>query len=111
MCLHFSAHNTEYTKFAKFTGLYFPHFTYFATSLRHFTEFRMLFSAVLMNIPNSNVCLNGGEDLLYKCNRLLEQLCHKSDNPIKLVTSCEQLVPNLLTISNKQCEDNLLRVC
>jgi hypothetical protein len=27
---------------------------------------------------------------------LLEQLCYKSDNAIKLVTSCEQLVSNLL---------------
>ena len=27
---------------------------------------------------------------------LLEQPCNKSDNAIKLVTSCEQLVPNLL---------------
>jgi hypothetical protein len=27
---------------------------------------------------------------------LLEQLCNKSDNAIKLVTICQQLVPNLL---------------
>jgi hypothetical protein len=27
---------------------------------------------------------------------LLEQPCNKSDNAIKLVTSCQQLVPNLL---------------
>ena len=36
---------------------------------------------------------------------LLEQPCHKSDSLIKLVTSCEQLVP---TISNKQFENNLV---
>ena len=34
---------------------------------------------------------------------LLEQPCNKSDNAIKLVTSCEQLVPNLLQQTrNKQ---------
>ena len=49
----------KYTKFANFTGLYFPHFTIFLTKLHHFTKFRMLFPTVLMNIPNSKVCLKG----------------------------------------------------
>ena len=38
----------------------------------------------------------------------LEQPCNKSDNAIKLVTSCQQLVT---TTGNKQCEDNLLTAC
>jgi hypothetical protein len=42
---------------------------------------------------------------------LLEQPCYKSDNIDKLVTSCLQLVPNLLTTWAKQCEQNLLTVC
>ena len=43
---------------------------------------------------------------------LLEKPCHKSDNAIKLVTSCQQLVPNLLQqTGNKQCEHNLLTTC
>ena len=50
----------KYTKFANFTGLYFPHF---ATKHYNFTKFRMLFSAVLMNIPNSKVCLKGNRPL------------------------------------------------
>ena len=32
---------------------------------------------------------------------LLEQPCNKSDNINKIVTSCQQLVPNLLTTCNK----------
>jgi hypothetical protein len=39
---------------------------------------------------------------------LSEQPCNKSDNAIKLVTSCQQLVP---TTGNKQCEDNLSTAC
>jgi hypothetical protein len=39
---------------------------------------------------------------------LLEQPCNKSDNINKVVTSCSQLVPNLLTTWDKQCEHNLL---
>ena len=31
----------------------------FATKLHNFTKFRMLFPAVLTNIPNSKVCLKG----------------------------------------------------
>ena len=43
---------------------------------------------------------------------LLEQPCNKFDNAIKLVTSCQQLVPNLLQQTrNKQCENNLLTTC
>ena len=43
---------------------------------------------------------------------LLEQPCNKSDNVIKLVISCCQLVPNLLQQTrNKQCENNLLTTC
>ena len=43
---------------------------------------------------------------------LLEQPCNKSDNIIKLVISCCQLVPNLLQQTrNKQCEHNLLTTC
>ena len=46
----------KYTEFANFTGLYF---LYFVTKLHHFTKFRMLFLAVLINIPNSKVCVKG----------------------------------------------------
>ena len=35
---------------------------------------------------------------------LLKQPCNKSDNINKVVTSCQQLVPNLLTTWNKPCE-------
>ena len=43
---------------------------------------------------------------------LLEQPCNKSDNATKIVTSCKQLVPNLLQQTrNKQCEHNLLTTC
>jgi hypothetical protein len=42
---------------------------------------------------------------------LLEQLCTKSDNINKVVTSWQQLVPNLLTTWDKQCEHNLLKAC
>ena len=39
---------------------------------------------------------------------LLEQPCNKSDNINKVVTSCLQPVPNLLTTCNKLCKHNLL---
>jgi hypothetical protein len=41
---------------------------------------------------------------------LSEQPCNKSDNFDKVVTSCQQVVPNLLTTCDKQCEciDSLL---
>ena len=39
---------------------------------------------------------------------LSEQPCNKSDNFGKVVTSCQQVVPKLLTTCDKQCEDNLL---
>ena len=42
---------------------------------------------------------------------LSEQPCNKSDNINKVVTSCSQLVPNLLTTGDKQCEYNLLMAC
>ena len=42
---------------------------------------------------------------------LLEQSCNKSDNINKVVASCWQLVPNLLTTCNKPCEHNLLTAC
>ena len=32
---------------------------YFATKLHNFTKFRLLFAAMLMNVPNSNVCPQG----------------------------------------------------
>ena len=42
---------------------------------------------------------------------LPEQPCNKSDNFDMVVTSCQQVVPNLLTTCDKQCEDNLLTAC
>ena len=36
----------KYTKFAKFVGLYFPHF---ATKLCNFTNFKLLFLAIVMD--------------------------------------------------------------
>ena len=53
--VHFSVHTQEYTEFQNFRGLYFPHFTIFATKPYNFTKFRMLFAGVLVNIRNSNV--------------------------------------------------------
>jgi hypothetical protein len=42
---------------------------------------------------------------------LSEQPCNKSDNFDKVVTSCQQVVPNLLTTCDKQCEYILLTAC
>jgi hypothetical protein len=42
---------------------------------------------------------------------LLEQPCNKSDSINKVVTSCSQFVPNLLTTWDKQSEHNLLTAC
>ena len=53
------------TKFPNFTGYYFPHFTIFCNQTSSFTKFRMLFSAVLMNIPNSKVCLKGESSIVH----------------------------------------------
>ena len=46
-------------KYTNFTGLYFPHPTMFCNQIHNFSKFRMLFSAVLMNNPNSKICLKG----------------------------------------------------
>ena len=44
--------------------------------------------------------------------RLFRPPCNKSDNAIKLVTSCQKFVPNLLQQTrNKQCEQKLLPTC
>jgi hypothetical protein len=42
---------------------------------------------------------------------LSEQPCNKSDDFDKVVTSCQQVVPNLLTTCDKQCEYILLTAC
>jgi hypothetical protein len=42
---------------------------------------------------------------------LSEQPCNKSDNFDKVVTSCQEVVPNLLTTCDKQCEYILLTAC
>ena len=54
--------------------------------------------------------LQGCPDKLDNRNvtRWTTQGCNKSDNINKVVTSSSQLVPNLLTIWDKQCEHNLL---
>ena len=50
----------KYTKFANFTGLYVLHILqYFATELENRRKFRVLFPAVLIDFPNSKVCLIG----------------------------------------------------
>ena len=50
--------------------------------------------------------------LYHDCIRRVRTTCNKSDNAIKLVTSCEQLVLNLLQQTrNKQCEHNFLTTC
>jgi hypothetical protein len=49
--------------------------------------------------------------LLYQACNGEEQPCNKSDNFDKVVTSCQQVVPNLLTTYNKQCEYTLLTAC
>ena len=41
----------------------------------------------------------------------MKQPCNKLNNVNKNATSCWQLVPNLLTTCNKQCEYNLLTAC
>ncbi len=46
--------------FPRVTQKYILHILrYFATKLHNFTKFMMLFPAVLMNFPNSKVCLIG----------------------------------------------------
>ena len=40
----------------------------FAIKLYNFTKFTMLFLAVLMNIPNSKVCLKGEWSIATMCN-------------------------------------------
>jgi hypothetical protein len=42
---------------------------------------------------------------------LLEQPCNKSDNAIKLVTSCVTTTRTLTKIALAQCEHNLLTAC
>ena len=42
---------------------------------------------------------------------LSEQPCNKSDKFDKVVTSCQQVVPNLLATDDKQCEYILLTAC
>jgi hypothetical protein len=42
---------------------------------------------------------------------LSEQPCNRSDNFDKVVTSCQQVIPNLLTTCDKQCEYILLTAC
>ena len=37
-------------------------------------------------------------------SEVLKQPCSKSDVPVKFVTSCQQVVPNFLTTSDKLCE-------
>jgi hypothetical protein len=50
--------------------------------------------------------------LLYQaCHRLVRTPCNKSDNFDQVVTSCQQVVPNLLTTCDKQCEYILLTAC
>ena len=47
-----------YTKFVNFTSLYFSYFTTFPTKLCHFTNFEMLFPAVVsFFLPRSNFSL------------------------------------------------------
>ena len=49
--------------------------------------------------------------LYHDCSDVLEQHCNKSDNAIKIATSCEQLVPNLMTTWEQKrvtCEHNVL---
>ena len=49
----------DYTEFKTSEDYIFHILQYFATKLYNFTKLRMLFAAVLMNIPNSNVCPQG----------------------------------------------------
>ena len=50
----------KYTKFVNFAGLYFLYILkYFATKLNNCMTFRKLFPAVLIDVPNSKVCLIG----------------------------------------------------
>ena len=55
--------NIVVSDFANFTGLYFPHFKYFATKRHDFMKFRMLFPAVLMYFLKSKVCRIGGRSI------------------------------------------------
>ena len=50
----------------------------FATKLHYFTKFRMLFPAVLMNIPNSKVCLKGNGPL----SGMLDFICSSMSHSI-----------------------------
>ena len=65
----------KYTKFANFTGLCFLILQYFATKLDNCMKFRMLFPAVLIDFPNSNVCVIGEWSIkLKKCKN--KMVCH-----------------------------------
>ena len=49
----------KYTKFENFADHIFHILQYFATKLDNCMKFRMLFPAVLIDFPNSKVCLMG----------------------------------------------------
>ena len=53
----------------------------------------------------------GCNNLVISSMDLSEQPCNKSDNFDKVVTSCQQVVPHLLTTCDKQCEYILLTAC
>ena len=77
------------------------------------------YKVVLTNLMPSRCNKNVTRQTKQVCNNivmmtvsvLLKQPCNKSDNIKKLVTSCYQLVPNLLTTCTKPCEHNLLTAC
>ena len=67
---------------------------YFAAKPRHFTKFRMLFPAVLMNIPNSTTLHERRNQASEKFfNQILESTIHKLFNLISKVDplSCYNL--------------------
>ena len=83
-----------------------PYLWQLVTSLTRISDLLQGCSNSSDTVLFSQVCHKAVTTLLYHAvSVLLEQSCNRSDSPIKLVTICQQIVPNLFQqIPNKQCE-------
>ena len=70
--------------------------------LHNFTKYRMLFSAVLMNIPNSKVCLKGewSTSLCTERLRSVNRLVHNLHNAYFIIPS----PPSVNSPANNSCQ-------
>ena len=65
MLYHFSARNTKAYKICKrHRGIYLRILQYSTTKFHNITKFRMLFSAVPIDFPNSRVCVIGNWSII-----------------------------------------------